>query len=414
MTARADRRPLAVAALVALVLGCAVLGTWFAVLVNGDKPDWLEDLAVYVGGGRAVTDGKPLYQLVVPPFGYQFTYPPFAAVLFVPLSLVGAGTLKILWTFVNVLLVEAVVLLSLRWVRPGPARQQIALVAVVALAAMWLGPVRATLETGQVNLLLVVLVLMDFALLSRSKAMGVGIGLAMAVKLTPGVFLVYLLLTRRFRAALTAAVTFLATVLFSLAVLPSDTLKYWGGVFVDADRVAITQHRFQQSLRGVVVRVAHSTDTTLVWACLAVVLAVLGLALAVGLWRRGQDQWGVLVTAGVALVVSPVSWEHHWVWVVPGLVFLAAAVRTPLGWAGWGVVVAAIALRPYAWAVPRDPADALRIDDPLTQIAASWLPLLAVLVAVALAVTSRASRTSGVSTPTGAELRSDSRELRRL
>ncbi|HEX6343726.1 glycosyltransferase 87 family protein [Umezawaea sp.] len=409
MTARAERRPLPAAVLVALVLGCAALGTWFAVLVNGAKPDWLEDLAVYVGGGQAVTSGEPLYQLVVPPFGYQFTYPPFAALLFIPLSLVGAGALKIAWTFVGVLLLEVVLLLSLRWVRSGPARGHVALAAVVALAAMWLGPVRSTLETGQVNLLLVALVLADFTLLSRSRAMGVGIGLAVAIKLTPGVFLVYLLLTRRFRPALTAVATFLATVLLSLAVLPSDTLKYWGGVFVDADRVAITQHRFQQSLRGVVARVAHSTDTTLVWACLAVVLAVLGLVLAVRLWRRGQDQWGVLVTAGVGLVVSPVSWEHHWVWVVPGLVFLAAAVRTPLGWAGWGVVVAAIALRPYAWAVPRDPAEALRISDPLTQVAASWLPLLAVLVAVALAVR------SGVSgPPTGAELPSDSRELRRL
>src|SRR5581483_12201814 len=59
----------------------------------------------------------------------------------------------------------------------------------------WLQPVRETLTFGQINLVLALLVLADLLVLAPrgSRLTGVGIGLAAAIKLTPAVFILYLL-----------------------------------------------------------------------------------------------------------------------------------------------------------------------------------------------------------------------------
>lgn len=231
-------------------------------------------------------------------------------------------------------------------------------------------------------------VLFDVWYLASRRWAGVGIGVAVGLKLTPAVFILYFLLTRRYRAAMTAVGTFLATVLLSLVVVPRDTIRYWGGVFLDADRVAIPQMRFNQSLHGLIVRLLHTADVTVVWLATVLVVAGTGLALAVWAHRRGEDRLGVLVTAGVGLLISPVSWEHHWVWLVPLTIYLVVrAVRggTALWRALLVVLVAALAWRPYSSLVPANPMQALHISAPLTLLFASWLPVIAVLCGAALA-----------------------------
>lgn len=388
-----QRRPRAFgpAAVIVLVISAAA-STWMMVANYHDQPDWMEDLAVYVGGARWVVHGQSLYAKVLPPpvgaegavsGGYAFTYPPFAALIFIPLLALSTPVLNVVMTAVNVVLLQAVVATSIRW---AGVRNRAVLVAGTAIAApvlIWFSPVYATLAVGQINLLLVLLVLGDLYFLRRSRWAGIGIGIATALKLTPAVFIIYLVLTRRFWAAITAAATLAATILISLIVLPSDTLRYWGGIFLDTNRVAIPQMRFNQSINGVLIRLLHTADVTVPWVIICLVVAIAGFALAWLANRRGEEQFAVLITAGIALLVSPVSWEHHWVWLVPAIIYLLVRAI----WSGtivWPVLlvlfVIALLIAPYGTTlVPADPQQVLHISSPIAMIAASWLPLLAVI-----------------------------------
>ena len=166
------------------------------------------------------------------------------------------------------------------------------------------------------------LVVADLALPDRHRAKGALIGAAAAIKLVPGIFVLYLLLTRRFRAAAVAAGTFLALVAVGWAAVPAGSTDYWlHGLFARSDRVAtIVGARYvsNQSLHGMAVRLLGDTATaTILWVAAALVMTVAGMALAVWAHRRGEETVGVLAVAFTALLISPIAWAHHWVWIAP-------------------------------------------------------------------------------------------------
>jgi alpha-1,2-mannosyltransferase len=216
----------------------------------------------------------------------------------------------------------------------GAARGRWGLAAAVGGLSVWLEPVLSTLNLGQVNAIVMLLVLADLAQPDRRRWKGVGVGLATGIKLVPGLFIVYLLLTRRLRAAAVSAGTFAATVLLGLALSPRDFADYWGGAFADPHRVASAVgigYLGNQSLHGLAARLTGG-DGTALWLPLALVTLVAGTALGVLVQRRGRELPAVLVIAFTGLLVSPVAWTHHWVWVVPLLIFAftaAARLRGP-------------------------------------------------------------------------------------
>jgi alpha-1,2-mannosyltransferase len=176
-------------------------------------------------------------------------------------------------------------------------------------------------------------VLLDVAALRRGRRWaGAGIGLATAVKLTPGLFVLYLLLTGRRRAAGVAAGTAVAATLLAAAVAPGTSWQFWSAVLWDTSRVGRLEKTANQSLLGMLARLADpASPSRAVW--LVLVAAVLALAA----WRvrqaarAGNDVVGVTLTGLTACLVSPISWTHHLVWVLPALVVLAdVAAGTPL------------------------------------------------------------------------------------
>ena len=154
---------------------------------------------------------------------------------------------------------------------------------------------------------------------------GIGIGVAAGVKLTPLIFIPYLILTRRYRQAATATGVFAATVALGYAVLPGDSGTYWAqGLFLKANRIVFLGTRGNQSLRGILTRLAGSVSSgTVLWIAVAVLVAVAGLAAAALLYRARQPVPAMLACALTGLLVSPLSWDHHWVWVAPGIALLA-------------------------------------------------------------------------------------------
>jgi alpha-1,2-mannosyltransferase len=200
------------------------------------------------------------------------------------------------------------------------------LALAAAVVAIWLEPVRTALGYGQVDILVALAVLYDLTRPDTSRHKGAAIGLAAGLKLTPAIFVVYLLITRRYRAAATATAVFAGTVAVGFAVLPASSVWYWAGRFANPGRVSQIQDPENQSLLGALARTMHTADVLPVGLPLAAVVAVAGLALAAAAARRGDEALGFSLCAITGLLVSPISWTHHWVIAIPALPVAGLAV----------------------------------------------------------------------------------------
>jgi alpha-1,2-mannosyltransferase len=278
------------------------------------------DLHVYRMGGATVLHGDRLYQLR---FGsLPFTYPPFAAVAFAALAVVPWNVAVTVLTGASVVALPAALYLVLRL--SGPVREQArerawTLALAVAAAAIWLEPARATLGYGQVDILLTAAVLYDLSLPDTARRKGMVIGLAAGLKLTPAIFAVYLLVTGRRRAAAIAAAAFAGTVAAGFSVLPASSAWFWSGRFASPGHVSPVQNPQNQSLYGALARAMHTAHVLPVWLPLATATAAAGLALAAAASRRGDEALGFSLCAVTGLLISPISWIHHWVIVIPAL-----------------------------------------------------------------------------------------------
>ncbi|WP_232788814.1 glycosyltransferase 87 family protein [Streptomyces odonnellii] len=343
------------------------------------------DLRVYRAEGLTVLEGRDLYAMRATAARLPTTYPPFAALLFTPLTLPSVPVLRTLATAGNLLLLVVFVRLSLRLVLQGktpPPKEETgkekepeeaavpwAATLWVAAFAVWCEPVWTTLRYGQINLLLAVAVLWDLCpkdpgdTARGRRWAGAGIGLAAAVKLTPALFAVLLLLigvvrARRagwnpwLRQAATAGGVFAGTTLLAAALLPGDSRRYWTGVVFEAARAGRAEDTANQSLRGVLARLLHTTDPGLWWPVAAVVVAGAGLTAAVLAALRGERAGAVAACAATALLISPVSWSHHWVWCVPVVLFLAARGGTGHGATGWAAAFWLVFCSYALWWVP--------------------------------------------------------------
>jgi alpha-1,2-mannosyltransferase len=125
---------------------------------------------------------------------------------------------------------------------------------------------------------------------------------------------------RRYAAAAWSAVAFLGTIVLMLAIIPTETRRYFTTLIFDPARTGPVFSAINQSWRGALSRLAGS-DVPAVWA----VVALLTLALGVGAIRaatRAGDRAAALVAAQmIGLLISPISWSHHWIWVVPVVVW---------------------------------------------------------------------------------------------
>ena len=295
------------------------------------------DLKVYFGAINFWAHGHgEVYDYLAPYTKYGFTYPPFAALTMLPMAVLP-------WHLVITVSLAATVVVTAvitRWfLGPVVARQGWPRWFVYALAAALLfafEPMRETLGFGQVNMLLVFLVVADLVLLERSPWGGIGIGLATAIKLTPGIFIVYLLIARRYRAALVASATTAAATLVAAAVAPHASRIFWTDALWDTDRVGQLSYISNQSVEGFVARLNPGSPNMALWAGLVLVV------LALWLWRvrlavRLGDRYGALALTGVlGCLISPVTWIHHLVWLVPALLLLVARGLAAIGAPGDG------------------------------------------------------------------------------
>ena len=337
------------------------------VLPRRPAGDRLADLEVYVGSVRSLVAGDSLYDFHAAN-GAPFTYPPFAGLLLLPTAHVPILPLKIGWTAASLVAGGVLVWLCVR------RRSGVGLpLAAFGLACS--APFISNLRFGQVSIFVVLLAMIDCLDLLPPRWRGVALGVAAAVKLTPLVFVPYLWLTGRRRAAVTALGTFVGALLVAAVALPADTWRWARREAWHTDRIGDLAQLGNQSVNGALLRLGLGGGVRV-----AVLVAVCVVALVVAYRRAvGLDLLsGFLVVGAAGIVVSPVSWTHH-----QFVLYLAAIPLLLAGrWLLAGVVAALMI-------IPLDLLAAVGLRDCRVVLA------LAIVLVPALTVRPGSTRSSG-------------------
>ena len=314
------------------ILAGLTVGAFIAHWVYGLRNHFF-DLMIYRDAMRWWNDGHFLYDYARPDAtqGHlEFTYPPFAAYLLRPLGWLTETQTAWLFGAVTVAALGVTVWLLVRPLAERYGWPQWFTVGTAFVLATGVEPIRHTFDFGQINAVLWLLIVVDLLVLRGGRFAGVGIGLATAVKLVPGIFILYLLATRRWRAAAVASGTALLVTAAAAALAPRESWVFWTERLPRGDGVGRLDYTFNQSLLGLLARLwAPADPNRLVWLVLA--LAVLGF----GLWRAARaatagDEVAGLTLAGLTgALVSPVTWGHHIFWFIPAIVVLVGAGLGP-------------------------------------------------------------------------------------
>jgi alpha-1,2-mannosyltransferase len=309
------------------------------------------DLEVYRLGVATWLQGGDMYGPLPPTvsgLALPFIYPPFAAMVLLPLEVLPWTAAWVALYAASLCSVAVTLYIVARRVWPEGGRPGALSVASAALPlALLLEPVLETFKFGQVNLVLMALVAVD-CLSSRTRwPRGLLVGIAAAVKLTPAAFVLFFLLRRDRRAALVAVVTAAVATGLGFAVDTASSVRYWFGG--PAAGVSGSVFYTNQTVQAVLARAEVPVLLAkVVWLAAAVAMFVL----IVPVVRRAEPAVALVTVAGFALLVSPTSWSHHWVWIAPALlVVVAEAVRLRSG--GWAAAAAVLAvtfyLAPFRW-----------------------------------------------------------------
>ncbi|SDH85788.1 alpha-1,2-mannosyltransferase [Sinosporangium album] len=316
-----------------LLVGLAVEPLVAHWLTNPDDQR-LVDLDVYRTGGQAVLEGRAVYDFVTPaPQLLPFTYPPISALLATPLAAMSWPVAQWVWTVGVFAALAVAVAYAFRPMleRAGRARAVLLplLFALLTVMCTYLMPIRDQVRFGQVDILLVALCLADCVARRPLWPRGFLIGLATAVKLTPGVFLIYLLIagfsgtgdperTSRTRQALyTAVITATLLTVLPFAVIPHDSWDFWFSALLDPGRVGANNATTNQSMRGMLLRLyLPDTLTSLIWLALLAVIGWYGFRYARRAFLDGDTLTAVALVGLMAVLLSPVAWIHHLAWVV--------------------------------------------------------------------------------------------------
>lgn len=306
------------------------------------------DLDIYRVGVQALVTGQGIYDVLSPGWHLAYIYPPFAAIVMLPLAVGPVWLWRLLWIALLVWAQQSV----LR--RCGvPRGWTLGLVGAAALVAI--EPLRTTLGYGQVNTILMALVVLDLLPDRRRRwPRGIGIGIAAAIKLTPALFGVFALFARRARVAWTSAAAFGVATLLGFVVLPVESLRFWTG-----DIPAGTsgpQYVGNQSMSGLATRFfGLDLPGRATGVLLGVLVAVLAVLVARYWWLTGHRVFAVALVGLATNLASPLAWTHHFVWVLPLLVAVITdsglpiwARRVGLAWGAWISIQLPLTVLPYA------------------------------------------------------------------
>jgi alpha-1,2-mannosyltransferase len=325
-------------------------------LAVADASGRLVDFDVYRMGAAHVL-GPHIYDVRLAPLPLHFTYPPFAALLFWPFAQLSVHVGQLVWSLLNLVMLVALTAISIHACRPQWSHQRTWAIAIIVLfPVLRLSPDLLTFDLGQINFLIALLVLLDLTcvikLRSHALPRGVLVGIAAALKLTPLIFIAWLLLTRQFRDGATALGTFLICSLGAFAITPHSWLRYWSSEIFSAKRPGNLLYMSDQNLHSALQRIISAAPPPVLLGSLTLLFGVGGLAVATWAYRMSSPMLGILLCGATGLIISPVSWSHHYVWIVPLLAWLVLAADQPRGAPWWALGAAALFWAAPIWWVP--------------------------------------------------------------
>jgi len=312
------------------------------------------DLSTYLlGGGHAWSN--ELFRVTLPTDHLGFTYPPFSALLFAPFAHLPLRVCEIAFSWLNLAAVCALVAVCMRAVcRSLETRTVLWWALVLLLPVALFDPVRQTFLLGQVNIILALLVVADMTM-DLPVPRGILVGLAAAIKVTPIILIPYLFLTRQGRAGLRALATFIAVGLLATAVNASTSWAYWTHYVHEPQRAGMLSWIGNQGLLGAFERLAERTLATPATFFLVITVAGAGVALAAMAYRQSSPVLGFLVVEATESLANPVSWSHHFIWVVLLVAWLALADDRPRYGEWWALGVAVLFWAAPTWWAPHGP-----------------------------------------------------------
>lgn len=334
------------------------------------------DFEVYREGAHRLLHRDGLYSGPFPTSetSLWFTYPPAGAAFFLPLLIFPFPLSRFLWLIFSLLCAVLIAHRCIKLLRLGAV--QVWLLPAMVLAMLLTSPLISTFRFGQINLVLAAVILYD---LTGRRGRGFFTGVAAAVKLTPLVFLPGLILARRFADAARMAAGFVFATIAVWLWEPTFSHRYWFELIRDTNRVGPVDFASNTSLRGVLARVGF-TDAVWVLCCVLAVLLVWQAYLSFAGTAYERLAF-VLIWSQAALLLSPVSWIHHWVWWVPLALLLWAA-----GYRKLSVFALCIGLQPFTQL-------AVGIDSWWSGLASALYVIGAVVIVVSLIRTSPAMPT---------------------
>ena len=313
------------------------------------------DLSTYLLGG-AHAAGDDLFSVTLAKDGLGFTYPPFSALLFSPFAHIPVRVAEVVFSWANLAAVCALVAACLRAVCDQLDRRTIMWWALVLLVpVVMFDPVRQTFLLGQVNIVLALIVVADMTL-DLPIPRGILVGLAAAIKLTPLILVPYLFLTRQGRAGVRAIASFAVAALLALAVNASTSLAYWTHYIRDPQRAGMLSWIGNQGVLGALERMVGHTVTTPTTFVIVLSVGTVGLVVAAGAYRRSSPVLGFLVVEATESLANPVSWSHHFIWVVLLVAWLALAPDRPRYGEWCALAVSVLFWAAPVWWVPHGPA----------------------------------------------------------
>ncbi len=305
------------------------------------------DLSIYrMGGALALAGSEQLYGVADPASGLVFTYPPFAAVVSSGLTAIGDEPSRIVMILVSLAAVARVAWLVMDYVPRGSwlgRWNRMTLTSWFVAISLISEPYVSSINFGQVNLVLLWAVI-EAALSTRPITASV-IGIAAGIKLVPVAFIAMLVMQRRLAHAVWAISWFLASVLVGVLVLPGASWCFWTDAVWNDQRIGGIAYVGNQSLNGALWRLSGPGGSLLLWVAMACVIAVVTARITV----RSSLLEGVVAVALASLLLSPVSWTHHWVWI--SIAVLVAFGRGNGPRSRWALVAAGWAVAQLTWII---------------------------------------------------------------
>ena len=333
--------------------------------------DFPIDMVIYREGVKAFMEGGEVYSapMMAGDIALPFIYPPFGALVMVPLagdwfSHAVAGDIMIVLSNLLIGLVVMLLAFALNRQRSNPfvSSDVIAAASLIWGIVLIFEPVRLNNGFAQINIIIMVLVALDLIPRKRLKWLPQGwlIGVAAAIKITPLAMLLYFLVRKEIKPIITAGISAIIATLIAAAVRWDVAWEYFSvkllSMGTGGDFGVQTAYQSNSSIKGAIERLytsqegmeAASTITNIIWLCLAIITVVLGGWLMIALMKRGLNIEAWMINAFIMLLISPVSWSHHWVWVaiaIPVLLYRAITWRH-LNWAA-GILISILSL----WAI---------------------------------------------------------------